>query len=241
MHSVPIPQVSNAWPSACIQAMTKHVRKYIIASAPALSHRLQKQILLARSSPSFKLPHTVLITSRAVHMIERETLGHERRYWRWPVGTGIAREDCRYLRIGHEAGRLATTFGAKILAATSFLSRSDVLLLALLSAPAMCRILDATTLAHLQDTAVVVNVVRGDAIDTDAPVAVLGTGRLRWVALNRVEHEPLPIWHSLHRRSNVVLTPHMIGRTVSYMERALDIFTEILEKIASGRDLLNML
>lgn len=122
----------------------------------------------------------------------------------------------------------------------SFLSQSDVLLLALPSTPATRHILNATTLAHLKDTAVVVNVGRGDAVDTEALVAALDAGRLGGVALDVVEPEPLPTGHTLYGRKNVILTPHMSGRTEKYMERALDIFVENLERLASGRELLNV-
>lgn len=47
-----------------------------------------------------------------------------------------------------------------------FLSKSDVLLLALPSTGATRHIISSTTLAHLPPHAIVVNIGRGDAIDT---------------------------------------------------------------------------
>ena len=47
-----------------------------------------------------------------------------------------------------------------------FLSKSDVLLLALPSTGATHHILSSTTLSHLPSHAIVVNIGRGDAIDT---------------------------------------------------------------------------
>jgi phosphoglycerate dehydrogenase-like enzyme len=113
-------------------------------------------------------------------------------------------------------------------------------LLALPSTPATRHILNARTFAHLRPTAVVVNVGRGDTIDTDALVTALDTGKLSGAALDVVEPEPLPAGHTLYGRKNVVLTPHMSGRTERYMDLALDIFIENLERLKNGKELLNV-
>ena len=55
------------------------------------------------------------------------------------------------------------------------------------STPATRHILNAETLAHMKDLAVIVNVGRGDSIDTDALVAVLDAGKLVFSAGFRVQ------------------------------------------------------
>ncbi|EKM51281.1 uncharacterized protein PHACADRAFT_177935 [Phanerochaete carnosa HHB-10118-sp] len=121
----------------------------------------------------------------------------------------------------------------------AFLGASDVILLALPSTLATRHILNAHTLAHVRSHAVIVNVGRGDAIDTDALVAVLDEGRLGGAALDVVEPEPLPAGHTLYGRKNVIITPHMSGRTERYNDIAVDIFTENLERLKKGQELLN--
>lgn len=86
----------------------------------------------------------------------------------------------------------------------------------------------------------VVNIGRGDAIDTDALVGALDTGKLGGAALDVTEPEPLPVGHTLFTRKNVILTPHMSGRTERYHDLAVDIFTENLERLAKGKQLLNL-
>ena len=122
---------------------------------------------------------------------------------------------------------------------TAFLSQSDVILLSLPSTPETHHILNASTIAHLKDTAVVVNVGRGDAIDTDALVASLDAGKLGGAALDVTDPEPLPAGHTLYGRKNVIITPHMSGRTEKYSELALDIFEENLKRLDAGKELLN--
>jgi phosphoglycerate dehydrogenase-like enzyme len=52
----------------------------------------------------------------------------------------------------------------------------------------------------LKDTAVIINVDRGDAIDTDALVAALDAGKLGGAALDVTDPEPLTTGHTLYNR-----------------------------------------
>lgn len=67
-------------------------------------------------------------------------------------------------------------------------------------------------LAALPDNAMVVNVGRGQIVDTDALTAELQVGRLR-AALDVTDPEPLPADHPLWACKNVIISPHM-SRTV---------------------------
>jgi phosphoglycerate dehydrogenase-like enzyme len=85
----------------------------------------------------------------------------------------------------------------------------------------------------------VVNVGRGDAVDTDALVSALDAGELAGAVLDVTDPEPLPEGHTLYGRKNVVLTPHLSGRTEIYFDLSVDIFVKNLERWHSGKDLLN--
>ena len=85
-----------------------------------------------------------------------------------------------------------------------------------------------------------INIGRGDAIDTDALVSALDSGKLAGAAIDVTDPEPLPAGHSLYGRKNVILTPHLSGRTVKYWDLALDIFIENLERWKKGQPLLNV-
>jgi phosphoglycerate dehydrogenase-like enzyme len=121
----------------------------------------------------------------------------------------------------------------------SFLGRCDILLLALPSTTATRHILSAHTLADLPSHSLVVNVGRGDAIDTDALLRALDGGKLAGAALDVTDPEPLPDGHPLFGRRNVLLTPHMSGRTLEYWERALDIFEANLTRWRRGEEVWN--
>ena len=74
-------------------------------------------------------------------------------------------------------------------------------------------LLGARELALIQDGAVLVNTARAWVMDQGALLAELRTGRF-WAALDVFDPEPLPGDHPLRSLENVLLTPHVAGRTV---------------------------
>jgi len=83
-------------------------------------------------------------------------------------------------------------------------------------------VIDSTFLANLRDGALIVNVGRGSAVDTDALLVELRSGRLR-AALDVTDPEPLPQGHPLWSAPGVLLTPHVAGSTTGAWERAWEI------------------
>ncbi|KAH9921426.1 uncharacterized protein B0H18DRAFT_935965 [Fomitopsis serialis] len=120
-----------------------------------------------------------------------------------------------------------------------FLSGCDVLLLALPSTGATHHILSPTTIDHLPSHAVIVNIGRGDTIDTNALLQALDEKRLAGAALDVVEEEPLPDGHPLFGRRDVLITPHQSGRTTMYFERCIQICVENLRRLRDGEEVWN--
>jgi phosphoglycerate dehydrogenase-like enzyme len=94
-------------------------------------------------------------------------------------------------------------------------------------------LVDADFLSRLRDGAVVVNAGRGGAVDTDALLAELTTGRLR-AALDVTDPEPLPKGHPLWSAPNLLLTPHVAGSTEGGWDRAWRIALQQIEIFADG-------
>lgn len=88
------------------------------------------------------------------------------------------------------------------------LAGADALVLALPLLPETRRIVGAEELALLAPGAWVVNVARGEHVDTDALLAALESGHLGGAGLDVTDPEPLPDGHPLWARPDVIITPH---------------------------------
>lgn len=83
------------------------------------------------------------------------------------------------------------------------------------------------------------NISRGPIVNTDDFVDALETDKLRGAAVDVTDPEPLPKGHPLWTAKNLILTPHISGLSLDYMERAFDILVENLTRFAEGRKLIN--
>lgn len=91
------------------------------------------------------------------------------------------------------------------------LPRADIIGMSLPSTPLTKNIMNRQRLMSLKKNAVLVNVGRGDAIDTQALCDVLESGRIAGAALDVFDPEPLPEDHRLWKIKNAFITPHVSG------------------------------
>ncbi|MHC5115387.1 MAG: D-2-hydroxyacid dehydrogenase, partial [Planctomycetota bacterium] len=85
-----------------------------------------------------------------------------------------------------------------------------------------------------------VNIARGKVVDTDDLVAALEAGHLAGAGLDVTDPEPLPPGHVLWTMPNVVITPHVAGRSALTGERRRALLHENLRRFAAGEALLNV-
>ena len=87
---------------------------------------------------------------------------------------------------------------------------------------------------------VFINLGRGPVIDEDALVESLKNGTLRGAALDVFSTEPLPTDHPLWDIDNVLLSPHNMDKTSTFMKEATEFFVnEQLPRYILGDQLLN--
>ncbi|MFI7585643.1 2-hydroxyacid dehydrogenase [Spongisporangium articulatum] len=113
---------------------------------------------------------------------------------------------------------------------------ADVVVLAVPDTARTRGLIGATELALLADGALLVNVGRGTAVDTEALLAE--KGRVR-AALDVVDPEPFPPGHPLWTAPGMILTPHIGGGSATFEPRARAYVAEQLRRFAAGEPLLN--
>jgi D-3-phosphoglycerate dehydrogenase len=79
--------------------------------------------------------------------------------------------------------------------------------------------IDARALAKMRPGAILVNLARGNLVDTAALTAALQSSRLGAAALDVCDPEPIPTDHPLRRMPNVILAPHIASTSVAAVRR----------------------
>jgi phosphoglycerate dehydrogenase-like enzyme len=98
----------------------------------------------------------------------------------------------------------------------------------------------AEVLAAMKPSARLINVGRGQLVDTNALTHALATGSIAGAALDVVDPEPLPAGHPLWSMENVIITPHMSGDTEDYLDDLGQLFVENLKRYCNGEPLENI-
>lgn len=122
------------------------------------------------------------------------------------------------------------------------LPRADVVTLSLPSTPETLHLFGKEKFERMKPGAVLVNVGRGTAVDTDALCKALNTGRLYGAALDVTDPEPLPADHPIWDAPNTIITPHISGKWDEFgnLSRVFDIILENLGRYLRGEPLVNV-
>ena len=100
-------------------------------------------------------------------------------------------------------------------------------------------LVSAEAIAALRPRSVLVNVARGPVVDEPALVEALRAGRLRGAVLDVFAEEPLPPEHPLWGLDNLLLSPHCADNVPGWLESALTVFLDNLERFRRGEPLRN--
>jgi phosphoglycerate dehydrogenase-like enzyme len=119
-------------------------------------------------------------------------------------------------------------------------AQADYIVLAVPSTPETQGMINAERLAHVRPGALLVNIARGAVVDEPALLAALREGRLGGAVLDVVAQEPLPPDSPLWTAPNVVISPHVSGRSVRYSERLTDLMLDNIARYRDGRPLRNV-
>ena len=123
------------------------------------------------------------------------------------------------------------------------LPTADLIALSLPGTPETDHLFNAARLAKCKPGAILLNVGRGTAVDSDALAAAIQNGTLYGAALDVTDPEPLPPEHPLWGLETVLITPHISGRfsLPRTLENIVGIFAHNLRRYAAGQTLDNQM
>ena len=123
----------------------------------------------------------------------------------------------------------------------AWLPLADVVALVLPHSTETDHIMDGRRLGLMKEDAILLNAGRGSAVDPDALLDTLRSGRLWGACLDVTEPEPLPADSPLWDQENLLLTPHVAGglHLEGPRERIVGIALENLKHYLAGEPLKN--
>lgn len=108
------------------------------------------------------------------------------------------------------------------------LGESDYVIVTLPLTPDTRKLFGAEQFRAMKQSAMFVNIGRGEVVDEKALIKALQAGQIAGAGLDVFEHEPLSEESPLWKMDNVIITPHVSGSSVYYNERAFEIFIQNL-------------
>jgi D-3-phosphoglycerate dehydrogenase len=109
--------------------------------------------------------------------------------------------------------------GVEMTSLEDLLGRSDFVSLNCDLNPTSFHLMNATNLAHIKPSAILINAARGPIIDEPALISTLQAGKLAGAALDVFEVEPLPADSALTKMDNVMLASHNANSSPKAWER----------------------
>ncbi len=122
------------------------------------------------------------------------------------------------------------------------LPRADVVAISVPGTQDTHHMFDDRRFGLMKQDSVIINVGRGNVVDTDALCRALDQGKLWGACIDVTEPEPLPADHRLWSYGNVILTPHVAGKfhLAATLDRIVAIATENLGHYYAGAPMRSM-
>lgn len=214
----------------CSEAMAEYVLAVILCTAKRI---IDHRSLQEKGVWKF-LPSTMLSGKKACIL----GIGH--------VGQAIAR---RLKQNGLEVWAMGRSEGkqipnvdryATLASLSSFIGECDFIVLALPLTDLTYHCLNIDALATMKKTAWIINIGRGELIDTPALLAALRTGQIGGACLDVVEQSLQDRIRSLGKYRNLILTHHSSFSYPGYSDDILEILMDELKRYKAGQNLKNL-
>ncbi|MCU4744699.1 D-2-hydroxyacid dehydrogenase [Natronoglomus mannanivorans] len=123
----------------------------------------------------------------------------------------------------------------------SILEDTDVLVLTVPLTDDTHGLVDRDVLEALPESAFLVNVARGEIVDERALIDALEAGTIAGAGLDVFAAEPLSEDSPLWAFDETVVTPHVAGRSESFVDRFVDLFVRNYDRWRAGEPLENQI
>jgi D-2-hydroxyacid dehydrogenase (NADP+) len=120
------------------------------------------------------------------------------------------------------------------------LAKADVVFLSVPDTPRSHKMMGARQFELMKKNSYFIAVSRGGIYDINGLVKALDERRLAGAGVDVTDPEPLPAGHPLWKFENVVITPHIAGRSDQDAGRMVTTLTENTRRFVEGKPLLNV-
>ncbi len=140
------------------------------------------------------------------------------------------------------AARATASAEIELVSLAQLVARADVISLHCALTDATRGLVDRALLSRVKPGAILVNVARGEVVESDDVLAdALVTGRLSAVALDVFPTEPPDAKHRLYRDPRVICTPHSVGLTRRWNEEVFGSLARGVQSVLAGELPANVL
>ena len=122
----------------------------------------------------------------------------------------------------------------------SVIGDADVIFMAVPHTPASHKMIGPSQFDAMKQGAYFIAVSRGGTYDLSALVKALDSKKLAGAGVDVTDPEPLPKGHALWKMDNVIITPHIAGRSDMDRGRMLGIVKANIQRFADGMPLYNV-
>ncbi|MDE0125524.1 MAG: D-2-hydroxyacid dehydrogenase [Bryobacterales bacterium] len=122
----------------------------------------------------------------------------------------------------------------------SVIGDADVVFMAAPHTPESHRMIGPSQFESMKDGAYFIAVSRGGTYDLGSLVKALDSKKLAGAGVDVTDPEPLPKGHALWKFENVIITPHIAGRSDMDRGRMLGVVKSNIQRFADGLRLINV-
>ena len=182
--------------------------------------------------------------------------------WQTTIGVGLHGRVLGVIglgRLGSEVAKIGKAFGMQVVAWSEHLTteraaaldvervdkkdllqRADIVTIHLVLSPRTTGIIGAAEFDLMKSKSYFIAVSRGGIYDMGGLVKALDSNRLAGAGVDVTDPEPLPKGHPLWKFNNVVITPHIAGRSDRDHDRMVGTLKENIQRFVDGRPLVNV-